>query len=255
MKLDKHIVAIVTGAASGLGAEVARQFSRFGAKVAIFDIDDEKGAALADEIGGIYAHCDVSDPQSVSTGLEAARSAHGQERICVNCAGIAVARTTLYKGEAHDPSLFAKIIGINLVGTFNVASQSAAGMATTQPLNEDGERGIIVNTASAAAFDGPTGYAAYSASKAGVAGITLPMARDLAREGIRVVTIAPGMFATPMAAGVSDERQQTVIANIPFPSRRGEPAEFAALVTHCVENRMLNGETIRIDGACRLPPK
>ncbi len=255
MKIENRIAAVVTGAASGLGAAVARDLSRQGARVAILDMNDESGLALAETIGGQYANCDVSDATSVETALKTVRAAHGQERICVNCAGVAVAQTTLNKGRPHDPALFAKIIRINLIGTFNVASQSAAGMATIEPLDADGERGVIVNTASIAAFDGQIGHAAYSASKAGVAGMTLPMARDLAREGIRVLSVAPGMFATPMAADLPERRTQSMFANMPFPSRLGEPSEFAALVSHCIENPMLNGETIRIDGGCRMPPK
>lgn len=255
MIIDKQVTAIVTGAASGLGAAVATELSRRGASVAILDMDDERGQALADALGGLYIHCDVGDAENVASSLKAVRAAQGQERICINCAGIATAHTTVYKGEPHDPALFAKVIRVNLVGTFNVASQSAAGMASTEPLNADGERGIIVNTSSIAAFEGQIGHTAYSASKAGIAGMTLPMARDLARVGIRVLAIAPGMFATQMAAGISDHLQQSVVDKIPFPSRLGEPIEFAALVTHCVENPMLNGETLRLDGGCRMPPK
>lgn len=255
MIIDKHLAAIVTGAASGLGAAVAKDLRRHGARVAILDMDDNRGQALADAIGAHYAPCNVGDAESVKSALETVRAAHGQERICVNCAGVATAQTTLIDGRPHDLALFAKIVSVNLIGTFNVASQSAAGMAAVEPVDAGGERGIIVNTASIAAFDGQIGHAAYSASKAGVAGMTLPMARDLAREGIRVLAIAPGMFATPMATDLPDRRMQSMFDNMPFPSRLGEPAEFAALVAHCIENPMLNGETIRLDGGCRMPPK
>lgn len=255
MKIENRIAAVVTGAASGLGAAVAMDLSRKGAMVAILDLDEENGSALAGTINGQYSNCDVGDAKSVETALAAVRAVQGQERICVNCAGIAIAQTTLNKGLPHDPVLFANIISVNLIGTFNVASQSAAGMATIEPSDADGERGVIVNTASIAAFDGQIGHAAYSASKAGVAGMTLPMARDLARDGIRVLAVAPGMFATPMAEDLPARRTQSMFASTPFPSRQGEPSEFAALVSHCIENPMLNGETIRIDGGCRMPPK
>mgnify|MGYP002633569045 CR=1 FL=1 len=255
MKLDNSIAAVVTGAASGLGAAVAVNLAEHGVRVAVLDMDEERGAAQAAAIDGLYVRCDVGDSKSVASALKIAREALGQEQICVNCAGIAAAETTVYKGLPHDPDLFAKIVRVNLIGTFNMASQSAAGMTATDRLAADGERGVIVNTASIAAFDGQIGHIAYSASKAGVAGMTLPMARDLARVGIRVLTIAPGIFETPMATQLLDDAQQAALAQVPFPSRFGKPVEFAALVTHCVENTMLNGETIRIDGAYRMPPK
>ncbi len=255
MIIDSHVTAIVTGGASGLGAAVARKFSRLGASVAVLDMDDGRGEELAGSIGGFYTHCDVGDTLSVASALDTVRAALGRERICINCAGIAIARTTLHKGDPHDAAVFERVLRINLMGTFNVASQSAAGMAALEPMNSDGERGVIVNTASIAAFDGQIGHVAYSASKSGVVGMTLPMARDLARHGIRVLAIAPGMFETPMAVDLPEHLKQSVIENIPFPARLGDPEEFADLVTHCVENPMLNGETIRIDGGCRMPPK
>lgn len=255
MKIDHSIIAVVTGAASGLGAAVAAELRRRGARIAILDRNEAEGRALAEEIGGFFIHTDVGDSDSVAKALNSVRGAIGQERICVNCAGIALAHTTLQKGEPHDAALFEKVVRINLIGTFNVASQSAAGMARAGPLGPDGERGVIINTASIAAFDGQIGHVAYSASKSAVVGMTLPMARDLSRDGIRVVAIAPGMFTTPMAVDLPDHLKQSVIDNIPFPARLGDPMEFASLVTHCVENTMLNGEIIRIDGGCRMPPK
>lgn len=255
MIIDRHVAAIVTGGASGLGAAVARKLGGLGARVAILDMDDGLGEKVAGDIGGIYSHCNVGDARSVAEALDTVRTALGQERICINCAGIATALTTLHRGEPHDAAVFERVLRVNLMGTFNVASRSAAGMAVLEPVNPDGERGVIVNTASIAAFDGQIGHVAYAASKSGVVGMTLPMARDLARHGIRVVAVAPGMFQTPMATDLPEHLKHSVIENIPFPARLGDPDEFADLVTHCVENPMLNGETIRIDGGCRMPPK
>jgi len=255
MNFEGHISAVVTGAASGLGAAVAIKLGCNGVKVAILDRDSEAGSVMAEEVGGIYVQCDVSNPSDVASALETARSSHGQERICVNCAGIAMTKSIVSRGEPHDAELFERIVRVNLLGTFNMASQSAAGMAKADMINTDGERGVIINTASIAALDGPMGYTAYCASKAGVAGMTLPMARDLSSKGIRVLAIAPGMFDTPMASQIPEDVQNKVAESIPFPQRTGEPAEFAALVAHCIENRMLNGEVIRIDGAWRMPPR
>ena len=255
MNFEDHLSAVVTGAASGLGAAVAKKLGQNGVKVAILDRDNEAGSVMAGEVGGIYVECDVSNPDNVSSALETARSRHGQERICVNCAGIAMTKSVLSGDQPHDPELFERIVRVNLLGTFNMASQSAAGMAKTESINTDGERGVIINTTSIAALDGPMGYTAYCASKAGVAGMTLPMARDLASKGIRVLAIAPGMFDTPMASQIPADVKSKVEESIPFPQRTGEPAEFAALVVHCIENRMLNGEVIRIDGAWRMPPR
>lgn len=252
---EQDDVAVITGGASGLGAAVARSLHARGTHVALLDMDRERGAALARELDGVFAPCDVGDPESVAQALAAARAALGQERICVNCAGVAVNRPTLYRGETHDPALFERTVRINLLGTFNVASQSAAGMAGNDPRGEDGDRGVIVNTASMAAFEGQIGHAAYAASKAGVAGMTLPMARDLARYGIRVVTVAPGMFETPMATDIPERHQQTIFDCLTFPKRLGRPEEFAAFVLQCIENPMLNGEVLRLDAGCRMPPK
>ena len=255
MQITADTAVVVSGGASGLGAAVARSLHRAGAKVGIFDLNEEAGRAMAEALDGTFAKVDVSDPASVAAGFETVRAAHGQERVMMNCAGVGWASKTVNKGAPHDPGLFAKIITINLIGTFICASQSAAGMVAADPVNEDGERGVIINTASVAAFDGQIGQVGYAASKGGVVGMTLPMARDLARDGIRVATIAPGIFKTPMLEGLPQEVQDSLGAQVPFPSRLGEPAEFAALARHIVENSMLNGEVIRLDGAIRMAPR
>ncbi|MEM8878827.1 MAG: SDR family NAD(P)-dependent oxidoreductase [Pseudomonadota bacterium] len=247
--------AIVTGGGSGLGEATARALAKKGAKVTIFDINEDGGSAVAKDIGGGFARVDVSDHASVSAGLETARAAHGQERITVNCAGIAPPAKTVSKGMPHDPELFARIVNINLIGTFNVSSLSAAGMCASDPLGEDNERGVIINTASVAAFEGQIGQVAYSASKGGVHAMTVPMARDLARDGVRVMTIAPGLFGTPMLRALDQEVQDALGAMVPFPPRLGEPEEYARLAAFIAENVMLNGETIRLDGAIRLAPR
>lgn len=250
------ISAVITGGASGLGEATARMIAGRGGKVALFDMNEEKGEAVAKELGGTFHKVDVTDHESVAAGLEAARAAQGQERLCVNCAGIGVAMKTVTKeGAAHDPGFFAKIVSVNLIGTFNVASQSAAGMVKAEPTNADGERGVIINTASVAAFDGQIGQIGYSASKAGVAGMTLPMARDLSRDGVRVMTIAPGLFMTPMLAGLPEDVQKSLGMQVPFPSRLGDPTEYARLAESIIANPMLNGEVIRLDGAIRMAPK
>lgn len=255
MKLDGSLAAVVTGGGSGLGEATARALAGHGVKVTVFDVNETNGNKVAADIGGAFAKVDVSDPASVAAGLEAARAAHGQERICVNCAGIAVAQKTVSKGEVHNPEHYAKVIGVNLIGTFNVASQSAGGMTVSEPINDDGERGIIINTASVAAYDGQVGQIAYSASKGGVVGMTLPMARDLSRDGVRVMTIAPGLFGTPMLLGMPQEVQDALAAQVPFPSRLGMPEEYARLAVHFCENAMLNGEVVRLDGAIRMAPR
>ena len=255
MQIGKDTPLVVTGGASGLGEAVARAFAAAGAPVALFDLNAERGAAVAAELGGVFAAVDVSDPDSVAAGFATARAAQGQERVLVNCAGIGPAAKTVSKGAAHDPALFLKVLTINLGGSFTCASQAATGMVATDPATADGERGVIINTASVAAYDGQVGQVAYAASKAGVAGMTLPMARDLARNGVRVATIAPGIFRTPMLEGLPQEVQDSLGAQVPFPSRLGEPAEFAALALHIAENSMLNGEVIRLDGAIRMAPR
>lgn len=254
MKLGRDIAAVVTGAASGLGLAVAETLAAEGVTVGLLDMNAEAGETEAARIGGAFERCDVSDPASVTQALESLRARHGQERICVNCAGIAPAHRSVSKDGAHDPDVFAKVCGINLIGTFNVATQSAAGMAAADPLYE-GERGVIVNTASIAAWDGQVGQLAYAASKAGVAGMTLPMARDLARSGIRVMAIAPGIFGTAMVSGFPQDVQDALAKHAQFPARLGRPEEFAGLVRHIIENAMLNGEVIRLDAGTRMPPK
>lgn len=255
MQISKDTPVVVSGGASGLGAAVARAVAELGAPVGIFDLNDELGNAMARELGGTYAKVDVSDPDSVKAGFETVRAAHGQERAMVNCAGIGTIGKTISRGETLDPSIFIKTLMVNLAGTFNCASQSALGMSAADPLNDDGERGVIINTASVAAYDGQIGQVSYSASKGGVVGMTLPMARDLAKSGVRVMTIAPGIFYTPMMDGLPQEAQDSLGMQVPFPSRLGQPAEYAALARHIMENSMLNGEVIRLDGAIRMAPK
>jgi NAD(P)-dependent dehydrogenase (short-subunit alcohol dehydrogenase family) len=260
MKLE-GTAAIVTGGASGLGEATARALAAAGAAVAVLDMNAERGARVADEIGGVFTPCDVTDETSVERALEAAAARCGPARVAVNCAGIVIGAKTVGKDRAsgrplaHPAAGFAKVIGVNLIGTFLVASRAAARMVALDPVGPDGERGVIVMTASIAAEDGQTGQAAYAASKAGVAGLTLPMARDLAREAVRVVTIMPGLFHTPMFDSLTPEIRAALAADVPFPRRLGDPAEYAALVRHACENAMLNGVSIRLDGALRLPPR
>lgn len=246
--------AIVTGGASGLGKATAAMLSSNGAKVAIFDRDETAGSAAAAEIGGIYVNVDVADDGSVSAGLDAAEQQHGVARILVNCAGIAPAVKTVGKENVPHPlETFSKTVTVNLVGTFNLISKFSARLAASPEI--DGERGVVVNTASVAAFDGQIGQAAYAASKGGVVGMTLPVARDLAPHKIRVVTIAPGIFLTPMLAAFPQHVQDALGAQVPHPSRLGKPAEYAQLVESIVRNPMLNGEVIRLDGAIRMAPR
>lgn len=261
MKIDSTIAAIVTGGASGLGEGTARMLAAQGAKVTLFDMNEERGEQVASEIGGLFCKVDVTDEAGIDAGLAKARAKHGQERILVNCAGIAPGMRTVSKkrdtGElvAHQLSTFAKVLAVNLAGTFNMIAKSAVGMAGTEPVTADGGRGVIVCTASVAAEDGQIGQAAYAASKGGVLGLTLPVARDLSIYGIRVMTIMPGLFHTPMFESVPDDFRKALEANVPFPSRLGRPAEYAALVKSIVENDMLNGTSIRLDGALRMQPK
>jgi NAD(P)-dependent dehydrogenase (short-subunit alcohol dehydrogenase family) len=252
--INSETAAIVTGGASGLGEAVVRALSAAGAKVAIFDLDVEQGTKLAKECGGLFMPVNVGDPQSVTDGFKAARAAHGAERVAVTCAGIAPAERTVTKTGPHDFKIFEHALRVNLTGVFNCATQAAAGMTALPPVTADGERGVIINTASIAAYEGQIGQIAYAASKAGVAGMTLPMARDLARHGIRVVAIAPGLFFTPMIAAFPQEVQDGLTAKLEFPKRAGDPSEFAAMVLHICSNSMVNGEVIRLDGAYRMPP-
>jgi len=254
MKLDQTIAAVVTGGASGLGAATARRLAEGGAKVAIFDMNEE-GRALADDLGGVFAKVDVTSDDSLEAAFETARAAHGQERILVNCAGIAPVAKTVSRGAAHPFEMFRKVIDVNLVGTFRASALSALGMSMTEPLGEDGERGVIVMTASVAAYDGQIGQVAYAASKGGVAALTLPLARDLSSHGIRVVTLAPGIFETPMLVGLGEKVVSSLGQQVPFPKRAGRPQEYASLVAEIVDNTMLNGEVIRLDGAIRMAPR
>lgn len=253
----KGMVALVTGGASGLGEATGRRFVESGARVVLVDVNKDRGRAVAKELGhsALFVEADVTDVNAVHEAIDTACS-YGSLRVAVNCAGIGQPKRTLNrKGEAHPLELFEKIIRVNLIGSFNVLRLAAAAMAKTTPLLDTGERGVIINTASVAAFDGQVGQAAYSASKGGVVGLTLPVARDLAPIGIRVVTIAPGVFDTPILEGLSDSVRKSLTADIPFPSRMGDVSEFAHLVEAIVNNPYLNGETIRLDGGLRMAPK
>src|SRR5690349_1607540 len=250
----KDSVALVTGGASGLGAATVRRLVAGGAKAVIVDRDAGKGETLAKELGCAFAAADVTDAAQVDAAIATA-SGLGPLRIAVSCAGVGWASRTLDKtGKPHDLELSRTVVGINLIGTFNVLRLAAAAIAKAEPL-AGGERGVIVNTASVAAFDGQIGQIAYAASKAGVAGMTLPAARDLAPAGIRVVTIAPGIFDTPMLGALPEDKRAALAADVVFPKRLGNPAEYGAMVAAIVENGYLNAETIRLDGALRMPPK
>jgi len=261
MKLDKLMAAIVTGGASGLGEASARMLAAQGVKVAIFDMNAERGEAVARDMGALFCQVDVTDEASIDAGLVKARERNGVERVLVNCAGIAPGRRTVTKkretGEliAHDLASFRKTVEINLIGTYAMISKCAAAMAALEPVTPDGGRGVIVNTSSVAAQDGQIGQSAYSASKGGVLAMTLPVARDLSGFGIRVMTIMPGLFHTPLFEGIAEDYRKALEANVPFPSRLGRPEEYAQLVKSIIENDMLNGEAIRLDGALRMQPK
>ncbi|CAN5153979.1 SDR family NAD(P)-dependent oxidoreductase [soil metagenome] len=245
--------AIVTGGASGLGAATARRLKARGVLVVIADVNSTHGEPLAEELGGRFVACDVTNERDVETAVETA-TAMGSLRTLVNCAGIAPAARTIGREGPHALEVFQRVVGINLIGTFNMLRVAAMAMSQTSP-HDDGARGVIINTASVAAYDGQIGQAAYAASKAGVVGLTLPVARDLARHGIRVMTIAPGIFETPMLLGMPQEVQDALGAMVPFPSRLGRSDEYAMLVEHIIDNPMLNGEVIRLDGAIRMQPK
>ena len=246
-------VFIVTGGASGLGEGTARMLAARGGQVVIADMQADKGADVASAIGGRFVRCDVSDEGSAQAAVAVA-TAWGPLKGLVNCAGIAPAEKTVGKNGPHNLALYTKTIMVNLVGTFNMIRLAAEAMCGNEPENT-GERGVIVSTASVAAYDGQIGQAAYAASKGGVVGMTLPIARDLARNGIRNMTIAPGIFGTPMLFGMPQAVQDALAASVPFPSRLGTPQDYAKLACHIIENDMLNGEVIRLDGAIRLPPK
>lgn len=247
--------AVISGGASGLGAAVVRKLASLGINVSIFDQNDVRGLELAYETGSHFVKVDVADYASVSKALASSRSKFGCERICVNCAGIAPVERTISKQKAHNNALFEKVISVNLIGTFNLGTQAALGMSQLDVVNDSGERGVIINTSSIASNEGQIGQLAYASSKAGVSGMILPMARDLANHGIRVVGVAPGIFSTPMVEGLSQEVQDKLGDSIPFPSRLGQPQEFADLIVQIIENTMLNGEVIRLDGAIRLAPR
>ncbi|MDF3023682.1 MAG: 3-oxoacyl-ACP reductase FabG [Alphaproteobacteria bacterium] len=251
----KGMAAVVTGGGSGMGAETARHLAKAGAKVAVLDINKANADAVAKEIGGVAFECDVTSEASAKAALEGAKAANGPVRILMNCAGIAPGARVVGKDGPHDIGFFTKVITVNLIGTFNMLRLAANEMSTLDVLNDTGERGVIINTASVAAFEGQIGQAAYSASKGGVVGMTLPAARELARFGVRVVTIAPGLIGTPMLTAMPQEVQDSLIATTLFPKRLGKPEEFSKLALHVVENAMINGETIRLDGAVRLAPK
>ena len=247
--------ALVTGGASGLGEATARELARLGAKVAVLDVNLELAQKVAAEIGGVACKCDITNTDSLTAALEQAAAAHGPARILMNIAGIGSAKRVVGKdGNAAPLDDFARVINVNLIGTYNATRLFAAACAKLDPL-EDGERGVILFTASVAAFDGQVGQQAYSASKGGLVGMTLPMARDLAQHGIRVCTIAPGLFSTPLMRQLPEPVQQSLAASIPFPSRLGKPEEFAQLACHFVTNTHLNGEVIRLDGALRMAPR
>ena len=249
-----NVAAIVTGGASGLGGATAEMLAAQGAKVAIFDLNEELGQAHAAKIGGVFCKVNVTDDASVAEGIAKAEQAHGVARVLVNCAGIATGAKTVGRDFVpHALDAFRRVIEINLIGTFNTIAKFAARAATLEPLGE--ERGVIINTASAAAYDGQIGQAAYAASKGGVVALTLPVARDLAQYGIRVMTIAPGIFWTPMMASMPPNVQEALGKQVPFPSRMGKPEEYALLAQGIIANPMLNGEVIRLDGAIRMPPK
>ncbi len=253
MEVKNH-AALVTGGGSGLGAATARALAAAGAKVAVLDINEAAAAKIAGEIGGLALACNVADASSGEAAVAKARAAHGPARILVNCAGIGPAQRIVGRDGAMPLDAFRQVIEVNLIGSFNMMRLAAADMTGLAPL-ADGERGAIVSTASVAAYEGQIGQAAYAASKGGIVALTLPAAREFARSGIRVNTIAPGLFATPLLLGMPQAIQDGLAASVPFPSRFGAPEEYASLVLHIIGNAMLNGETIRLDGAMRMPPK
>ena len=261
MIVTEGMAAIVTGGASGLGEASARKLASLGAKVAVFDMNAERGEQVASDIGGLYCQVDVTDEANVDAGLSVARTTHGQEAVLVNCAGIVAGKKTVSKDretgqlKPHDLSLFSKVIQVNLIGSYHMITKCATGMAGTEPLDENGSRGVVINTASIAATDGQLGQAAYSASKGGIMGLTLPVARDLAQFGIRICTIMPGLFHTPMFDSLPPDVVESLGAKTPFPARLGKAEEYAKLVQQIIENDMLNGESIRLDGAIRLEPR
>ncbi len=255
MKIHGHS-AIVTGGASGLGEATARALAREGAKVALFDVNMALAEKVAAEIGGVACFSDITNTDSVNAALAKAAAVHGPARILMNIAGIGGAKRLVQKdGSAAPLEDFAKVVNVNLIGSYNVTRLAVAEMAKLDPMDDDGERGVVMFTASVAAFDGQVGQQAYAASKGGLVGMTLPMARDLAQWGIRVCTVAPGLFLTPLLAQLPEEAQRSLAASIPFPKRLGQPAEFASMAIQIVTNGHLNGEVIRLDGALRMAPR
>ncbi len=250
----KDISAIVTGGASGLGAATARALAAKGAKVAVCDLNTKLAESVAAEIKGVAITCDVADGASAEAAVAQAAKAHGPARVLVNCAGIGVAKRVIGRDGPMALADFDRVIRINLIGSFNMLRLATAAMSKLEPL-ADGERGVVINTASVAAYDGQIGQAAYSASKGGIVGMTLPIARELAQFGIRVLTIAPGLFLTPLLAGLPQEAQDSLAAAIPFPHRLGQPGEFASLALHMIDNSYLNGEVVRLDASLRMAPK
>ena len=253
MQVDGNIT-IITGGASGLGAGAARELAEAGGQIAIWDIQEDKGLEIAKVVGGVFCNCDVTSEESVIAAMEETKEALGVGRILVNCAGTGIAIKTSSRGEAHPLDQFQRIININLIGTFNCIRLATTAMIELEPMDH-GERGVVINTASVAAYDGQIGQAAYSASKGGIVGMTLPIARDLADKGIRVCTIAPGIFETPLLGTLPDDVRQSLANAVPFPQKLGQPSEYAQLARQIVENVMLNAETIRLDGAVRLAPR
>ncbi|MEM1384875.1 MAG: SDR family NAD(P)-dependent oxidoreductase [Pseudomonadota bacterium] len=252
MRIGEETPAVVTGGASGLGEACVRALREKGAPVTILDVQAERGLCLGQETGARYTECDVTSDAAVADALAEAAAANGTARIAINCAGVAPAAKVAGSKGAHDMALYERVVAINLCGTMRVMAQAAQAMRAAAPLDQDGARGVIVNTASVAAFEGQMGQAAYASSKGGVASLTLPAARDLARDGIRVCAIAPGTFGTPMLTGLPAEVQDSLAEQVPFPVRLGDPAEFAALACFIVETGYMNGEVIRLDGAIRM---
>ena len=251
----ENVAAVVTGGGSGLGRATARALAQRGARVGVIDLNEGAATTVASGIDGLAIVCDVSDAESTASAVDRVIEQFGVPRILINCAGIGVAARIVGRDGPHSLDLFANVIRVNLIGTFNLLRLVSAHMMTLEPITESGGRGVIVNTASVAAYEGQVGQAAYSASKGGVVALTLPAARELASSGIRVLTIAPGMIETPMFGGLSQEVQDQLAAQVPFPRRLGHPSEFAALVEHIIDNELLNGEVIRLDGAIRMQPR
>jgi NAD(P)-dependent dehydrogenase (short-subunit alcohol dehydrogenase family) len=249
------IAAIVTGGASGLGEATAKDLAEKGAQVSIFDLNEDKGNQVAAGIGGDFYQCDVASEASVQGALDAAKEKNGAARILINCAGIAAGNRIVGRDGPHSLELYTKIITVNLIGTFNATRLFAVDASAAEPLNDDGERGVVVMTASVAAYEGQIGQVAYAASKGGIVGMTMPIARDLSSRGVRVCTIAPGVLLTPLADGLPEEALDALNASVPFPQRMGHASEYAQLALHICENGYLNGETIRIDGALRMAPR